>query len=396
MEAGKQLSSPQSGLVCLFLKQSHSRLGNKGSLHGLFMQQSRFDPQICGARFLHPFAIHSPHFSLICRTLLILYPKFAGSLYASKERTYIIVQKMKGYYKGFLQQMTPELVENSVNSGNGANKIVYSSISELDMKLDTSQFHISMPLRGRELYNVDGKNHSAEVGEYFIFNPKQEVRATGIFKDNVEGVCIFISEKTIYQAAQGIDNKIDKTLDSPFDYPWQQREFLVKNYRLQENFFGNYLSQLPQNFWLPSVDILVDWEAFYFDLASAFIKGHLQIGGHLASIPAIRTLTKHEVYRRLSLAYCHILENFAEPFSLEDLEKVSFFSKYHILRLYRYIYRMTPYQHVLQLRIEKAKILLLNSYSPSDVAMQLSFADRRSFSKVFRKMVGVPPSEFRR
>ena len=114
----------------------------------------------------------------------------------------------------------------------------------------------------------------------------------------------------------------------------------------------------------------------------------------LQAIPSVRTLTKQEIYRRLSRAHVFILENFAEPVSLGDLEKVAFFSKFHIVRLYRHIYGLTPHQHILRLRIERAKALLRKNHSPTEVALQLSFSGRRAFAKTFKKVVGVSPSVF--
>ena len=119
-----------------------------------------------------------------------------------------------------------------------------------------------------------------------------------------------------------------------------------------------------------------------------FLKAHRQIGQQLQDIPSVRTITKQEIHRRISLAYAYILENFANPFSLADIEKVAFLSKYYIIRLYRCVYGCTPYQHVLKLRIQKAKELLVKNYSPSEIAFQLSFSDRRAFSKAFKKVVG--------
>ena len=303
---------------------------------------------------------------------------------------------MAGYIKGNVRQLTPEhgLLKWDTPKPWTGNEIKFTSLSEIDMELDTTRFHISLPVSGKEPYVVDGKNYTAEEGEYFVFNPKQTARAAGIFEEKAEGYCIFLTEKLLQETARGIGLSVEKTMHSPFDYSWQQQEFMVKTYRLEENSFGQYLYRLKQRLIDQVDNSLIDWDTFYFDLAASFLQTHRQIGKQLQAIPSTRIATKQEIYRRLSLAHCFILENYADPISLDDLEKVAFFSKYHILRLYRQIYGLTPYQHILKLRIEKAKQLLRKNYSPSEVAQRLSFSDRRAFAKGFKKLVGVAPSVY--
>ncbi|MCB0597884.1 MAG: helix-turn-helix transcriptional regulator [Phaeodactylibacter sp.] len=306
-------------------------------------------------------------------------------------------KKMAEYFKGMVRQATPgkEALAWQRLAAWAGNEIRFSSVSEVDITLDTSKFHITLPQAGTETFRVDGKPFSAQAGEYFIFNPQQHVRAEGAFKKPVEGYCLFLTEKAILETAHVIGQPIESALDSPFSYPWQQQEFMVKSYCLQENPFGQYLLRLQQNLRHSSREQLIDWDTLYFEMAAEFLRAHRQIGNQLQAIPSVRTLTKQEIYRRLSRAHVFILENFAEPVSLEDLERIAFFSKFHIVRLYRQIYGLTPYQHILHLRIGRAKELLRKDHSPTEVALRLSFSDRRAFAKTFKKIAGVSPSVFR-
>ncbi len=303
---------------------------------------------------------------------------------------------MAEYFKGIVRQAIPHnsaFTWRKAESWSG-NDLKWSNLTEVDATLDTSRFHISLPLFGQESYVVDGKDYQTMPGEYFIFNPRQHARAEGVFKTNVEGACIFLTTGTLAEVAQSIDMPMEKILDAPLYFPWQQQEFVIKNYRLQENSFGRYLCRQRQFLLENPEGQLIDWDTFYYDLATEFLQTHRQIGRHLRAIPSTRTLTKQEIYRRLCLAHCYILENYTEPVSLEDLEKVAFFSKYHIVRLYRHIYGLTPYQHILQLRVAKAIELLQKNYTPTEVAFYLSFSDRRAFAKVFKKITGFAPSVF--
>ncbi len=301
---------------------------------------------------------------------------------------------MAEYIKGTVRQMTSEgshLEWQPVRPFSG-NEIRYSSLLEMDVTLDTSRFHISLPVQGMEHYLVDGKHHAAQEGEYFIFNPQQQVRAEGISKTRVDGICIFLTAATLAEAANAAEQPFGAALE-PISSQ-HSFEFLVKTYGLRENSFGQYLQGIRHLLLSKNRDQVIDWDAFYLELATEFLRSNRQIRQQLQNIPAARHLTKQEIYRRLSMAHCYILEQFAEPISLEELEKVALFSKYHLLRLYSQIYGMTPHQHILQLRIERAKELLRQDYSPTEVALMLSFSDRRAFAKLFRKVVGVSPMGF--
>ncbi len=299
-------------------------------------------------------------------------------------------------YKGKVSQVTSDsgvLDWHNVKPWAG-NEIKLSALTSIDATLDTSRFHIAMPLSGVESYWVDGQHFKVKAGEYFIFNPNQKVQAFGNFDKEVKGYCLFLTEKTICETVQVLNSPFEKSLDSPFNCGWQQQEFMVKTYQLEENSFGRCLHRLRNKLNEASGKEVVDWDAVFQEIATEFLHSHRQIGHHLQSIPCVRTLTKQEIYRRLSIAYGFILENFEQPISLDELQKEALLSKYHLVRLYRQVYGLTPYQHLLQKRIEKAKKLLSQDYSPTETAIQLSFSDRRAFAKVFKEMVGVPPSIF--
>lgn len=306
-----------------------------------------------------------------------------------------ITKLMAALIKGRIAQMRPEgagLVWDRPRAWSG-NEIKYTALSAIDAPLDTSRFHISIPLKGREPYWVDGEAFSAGEGDYFIFNPEQSARAEGRFATVTEGHCIFLTEATVQEAAQSLSGSLSAALDSPFHFSWQQHAFLVKTYRLEENAFGQYLQGLQQ-LLLGDAGQLVDWDAFYLDLAQAFLQTHRQIGREVAAIPATQAATRQEAYRRITIAHAYIQENFTQPFSLDQLSLEACLSKSHLLRLYRAVYGKTPYQAVLQLRIARAQELLLADYSPTAVAALLSFSDRRAFAKVFKKWVGEAPSVF--
>lgn len=302
---------------------------------------------------------------------------------------------MAALIKGTVAQLTTESIdlEWSAPQAWKGNEIKHSSIYSIDVSLDSTRYHFSIPYQGCEPYLVDGQSYFVEKGDYFMFNPQQSVRAEGQFAEAVKGYCILLTESTVQAVAQSLQESLATALEDPFHLSWQQQAFMVKTYSFKENAFGQYLKQIQQML-LSDTEQLVDWDTFYYELAQAFLQTHRQIAREIAAIPAIQAATRKEAYRRITLAHAYIQENYTQSFSLDQLSKVALLSKFHLIRLYRAVYQQTPYQTVLQLRMARAKQLLLTNYSATEVAYMLSFSDRRAFSKAFKKWVGMTPSVF--
>ncbi len=83
--------------------------------------------------------------------------------------------------------------------------------------------------------------------------------------------------------------------------------------------------------------------------------------------------------------------------TLADLSDYFRMSQSQIIRLFRQTYGQTPGQYILKKRIEGAEYLLWNTrMSVSEIAARLHFGDSCYFTAVFRKHMGVSPTEFRR
>jgi AraC family transcriptional regulator len=81
--------------------------------------------------------------------------------------------------------------------------------------------------------------------------------------------------------------------------------------------------------------------------------------------------------------------------SLTELASTAHLSPYHFARLFRQTMGISPYQFVLQLKIEYAKRLIQNQGgSLCEIAYALNFTDQAHFSNVFKKITGVSPRTF--
>ena len=83
--------------------------------------------------------------------------------------------------------------------------------------------------------------------------------------------------------------------------------------------------------------------------------------------------------------------------TIDDIAKKLYRSKNDIIRQFKKKYNTTPHNHLIELRIGRAKNLLVNSKKTlAEIAMHLCFSSEYHFSNAFKKKVGVSPSEFRK
>lgn len=90
----------------------------------------------------------------------------------------------------------------------------------------------------------------------------------------------------------------------------------------------------------------------------------------------------------------YIHEYFDENIQLDDLMEISGFSRFHLIKVYRERFGLAPNQYLNNLRIEKAKQLLIKGMKAQDVGYSVGYFDQSHFIRHFKKIVGVTPSAY--
>jgi AraC-like DNA-binding protein len=85
-----------------------------------------------------------------------------------------------------------------------------------------------------------------------------------------------------------------------------------------------------------------------------------------------------------------------QRWSVKDIATMSYLSEAHLNRITIKLFNRSAYQHLLFLRMEKAKELLRHSqWGLAIIATHLGYCDAYSFSKSFSQAVGCSPKAFR-
>ncbi|MEM7109073.1 MAG: AraC family transcriptional regulator [Bacteroidota bacterium] len=92
----------------------------------------------------------------------------------------------------------------------------------------------------------------------------------------------------------------------------------------------------------------------------------------------------------------YIDSNYDTDLNLDLLSKSQFISKYHLLRLFKKYYGLTPRQYLIDKRIEQSKKYLKNGMSVTEACYAVGFESVSSFSTLFKTKTGRSPVKFRK
>lgn len=92
----------------------------------------------------------------------------------------------------------------------------------------------------------------------------------------------------------------------------------------------------------------------------------------------------------------YIDSNFDKDLNLVLLAHLQFISKYHLIRVFKKYYGVTPRQYLINKRIENAKKILKSGSIVSDTCYTVGFESISSFSILFKAKTGMSPSVYRK
>ena len=86
-----------------------------------------------------------------------------------------------------------------------------------------------------------------------------------------------------------------------------------------------------------------------------------------------------------------------EKLTLDELSATFHISKSNIIRVFKKQYGVTPYEYLIGLKIDTAKLLLKNTHmTVGEIAERVQISDQHYFSSLFLERVGMRPKDYRK
>lgn len=133
----------------------------------------------------------------------------------------------------------------------------------------------------------------------------------------------------------------------------------------------------------------------YADSAAVFLATHL-LHRYCSRRQPLKEEPKGLPKYKLREAIAYIQAHLSEEISLNAIASHLNMSQYYFCHLFKQSMGISPYQYVLQQRINKAKQLLKQrKLVITDIALECGFANQTHFTKHFRKLTGTTPRSYR-
>lgn len=136
-------------------------------------------------------------------------------------------------------------------------------------------------------------------------------------------------------------------------------------------------------------------EALYLESVATLIMGHIirhksNVSAQLKRVPDFLPL------KTLKTAIAYIQDNLQNDLSLDGISGSVGLSPYYFAHAFKATTGISPYQYVLQCRVERAKTLLRDrTLSIAEIAYEVGFGNQSHMTTVFRKTLQVTPNVYR-
>ena len=98
----------------------------------------------------------------------------------------------------------------------------------------------------------------------------------------------------------------------------------------------------------------------------------------------------------LTAVQAHIVGHISEKLTIESLSRLFSYHPNYFIRLFRRETGYTPYQYIVQQRMQYAVVLLNREMGNEEVCYRCGYADASTFTRAFRKYYGVTPQKYKK
>jgi AraC family transcriptional regulator len=291
--------------------------------------------------------------------------------------------------------MSSEIIPNSEVFSKESSYILWTKAKEYYGEACLPHFSIKSPFEGKALFEISNGRYRTDENAYLLLNPGQRYSLTVDSETEVRGVIIFIAVEFAEEIYRNMTESTLFLLENPHLPAIGNLEFIQRLHR-HNNILGPSLKTL----W-KSIDKSKVEHGWYEEQLHIIVRRLLQVHRNvyqeIANIPAMRAGTREEIYRRVYRARDYIATSFSQPLTLNEIARIACLSPNHFMRTFKQVFRLTPYQYLTMLRLNKAKSLLRQTELPiTEICFQVGFESLGSFSWLFHRRVGISPQAYRK
>lgn len=246
---------------------------------------------------------------------------------------------------------------------------------------------------GSAHYQVNQRAYKVNESNYLILNDCTKYDLTIDNSALTESFCVFFSPAFVAQKVSELNASEEQLLDFSFK-KLDGIRLIEKNYT-HTGKVSDLLRLGKRSEICKSNDI--EKEEFYHQLLNAIFFRNNDSLQQAEKLKFKKKSTREEIYRRVFYAKDFIESYYSENLSLKQIADVALLSENHLLRTFRQIFGLSPFEYITHLKLAQAKQLILETdKSISEIAIQLGYSSISNFSYYFKTIFGQSPIALRK
>lgn len=248
-------------------------------------------------------------------------------------------------------------------------------------------------LSGEEWYGINNRKIVIRPGSFLILNDEQNYSCKIDTYEKVRGVSIFFKKEFASAAFQDAMNS-KMLLDDPFYSDDKTLEFfqtlqvITPELQLQ---LTDLIAYLEVNGYSGMTD-----ECLFF-LLHDLIKMHKSEVKKVNRVAAVKLSSRTEIYKRLCIAKDLLHSTFMDKPDLNTISHAACLSVPQLVRQFKTVFRTTPYQYLVNIRLQHAAELLTFTGRPvHEITWECGFENVSAFCRAFKLAYGLQPLVYRK
>jgi AraC family transcriptional regulator len=271
--------------------------------------------------------------------------------------------------------------------------IINCRSKNIDYPRHWTPLSIKCAFQGTEQYHFERNAFCVADRNFLLLNEGSEYRSSIRSATPTHSFSINFTAQNITDVYTGIACPTSHQLDNPFrNYDGSPR-FVEKLYP-HDGSFPRLLDirHLVQKKGFDQAHLI---ELIHFALGE-MIMLYNKTSIEIDELKAKKRSTREEIYKRLYKAKNYMDSCYQADISLQTLAEITLLNSFYLLRQFKNVFKVTPRQYLIKIRLHKAMDLLITTELRIDeIKEQVGFSDISSFCKLFKKIYGCPPGVFR-
>ena len=275
------------------------------------------------------------------------------------------------------------------------NKIYSRTSSQRQSQQHAADFSMRFVLSGNERYDIGHRNLSIYPDSFLLLNSGTQYSSDTDSSEPVQSFHINFDKLFLQDFRDCITMKDSKLLARQSTTAKSDQEYNETIYPFRGDIRYN-VHHLKHHLDNGMQDEMLINEYLHHCLINYYSIYNEEVLTKVDKLGFLNKGTRLEILRRLNMAKEYLYSNFNQNISLDDLAEHACLSVNHLLRTFKQAFNQTPHQFLIQLRLQRAQLLLKSTKYPiNEVVNLIGFECPSSFIRLFKTHYKITPLKYR-